>query len=847
MNPTKYISGRLVTLLLVSLCYCAHSLYAQSISRVALKGVVTDVRTGEPVSYAAIIVEGTTEGTCSDSDGSFHLTTSAANIVLKASCLGYLPQIIKISRVAPNSSISIKLTRSDKSLPDIVVKSSNRKYRNKANPAVELIDKVIENKDMNRVENFDFLRYEKYEKTQFALSNVSDDLKRSKALKKFRIIFENTDTTKLPGKEVLPMYIKESIYDCYYRKDPKASAELIKADKMLDFEGYLNNEGITEYLKYLYQNINIYDNNILFLTNLFVSPIAKSAPVFYRYYIMDTVEISGSKCTELFFAPRNKTDMLFQGYLYITQDSTYAVKKINMTVNRKINLNWINDVKVTQEFDYGQKRGWLLSYDNLSIDFGFTKNTIGVFGQRTLSYKDYIINKPFPDNVFKAEAIEQANDSSERSNDYWEKNRHLELSKSERGIYTTIDSLKRVPAFVHTMDILRVLIASFHDFGKFEIGPVITFYSYNPIEGTKIRFGGRTTPKFSKKINFDGYLAYGFKDEQIKYNLGTTYSFTKRTIHEFPVKSLRLSYQSDTKIPGQELYFVQEGSALLSLKRGVDDKLFYNKTFKVEFLNEFRNHFSYLLSFNHTEQSPGGTLNFNNIPHINIAEIGINLRYAPHEEFYQGKIYRAPVTNKYPVLQFKYTYGSKMIGNDYDYQSLRLNVYKRFYPSIIGYTTVTMDAGKIFGKVPYPLLLIHNANQTYLYQSTAYNMMNFLEFVSDQYVSLNVDHCFNGFIFNKIPLFNRLSLREIVTCKVLFGSLSKENNPDINDDLFKFPTDIKGNPTTFSLDKKPYVEVSVGISNILRILRIDLVKRLTYMNNPNVSGIGIRMRLKFDL
>jgi len=840
-------------LLLIFFLSGSMTVCAQQLGRTVLKGVVVDAKTGEPVPYSVIAIDGTPEGTSSDSEGWFSIYTNRFNITLRASCMGYKPELIKIPENHANP-ITIKLSPSSTSLNEVVIKAERVKYRNKNNPAVSLIDSVIAYKGKNRVESFDFLQYEKYDKVQFALSNISEKLKTSRALGKFKFVFENVDTTKLPGREVLPMYIKETISDYYYRKSPRAVNEIIRADKMVNFEGYLDNKGMTGYLKYLYQDINIYDNNIMFLTNQFLSPISNSAPTFYRYFIMDTLNVGNTNCIKLFFAPRNKTDMLFQGYLYVTLDGTYAVRKVDMAVNSKINLNWVKDAKIVQEFENSKDQGWVVTNDELSIDFGITQKGLGVFGQRSVSFKKYVINKALTDRDFMV--ISPEIDSVQQPDAYWEQNRHQELSKSEKGVYTTIDSLKRVPAFMRTLDILRILIASFHDFGPVEIGPIITFYSFNPIEGSKVRIGGRTTPKFSKKINLDGYVAYGLRDQKFKYNIGAEFSLNKRTVYEFPVRSIKLNYQYDTKVPGQELYFVQEGNATLSLKRGVDDKLFYNRTLKVDYLHEFKSHFSYSLGYNFTRQYPGGTINFNkenylstvnSIPYLNISEAGLTLRYAPHEQFYRGKLYRAPIPNKYPILQLKYTFGSKMLGNDYNYHNIQFNIYKRFYPSVIGYTTVNLEAGKIFGKVPYPLIEMHNANQSYIYQSTTYNLMNFLEFVSDKYVSLFVDHCFNGFLFNKIPLINRLGLREIVTFKVLYGSLSKTNNPDLQPDLFKFPTDIAGNPTTFAFGKAPYIEASIGISNILKFVRVDLVRRFTYLDNPNVARYGIRIRFKFDL
>ncbi len=680
------IVPRVAFLFLFWLFFGTVVLHAQQQGKTLIKGVVVDAKIGNPVAFAVVVIDGTTEGTVTDSDGRFSFTTDKNNLILKASCLSYKSEIINLTKGFTNP-LTIKLTATSISLDEIVVKADKVRYRNKNNPAVSLIEKVIANKARNRSENLDFLQYEKYDKTQFALTNI-EGLKESRLLGKFRFVFDNIDTTKQPGREVLPLYIKETIADVFYRKLPRADREIVKADKMVSFEGYLDNQGITRYLKYLYQDIDIYDNNILFLTNQFLSPVSASAPSFYRYFIIDTVEVSNIECVKMFFAPRNKTDMLFQGFMFITMDGNYAVKKIEMELNRQINLNWVKDAKIIQEFEHFPQQGWAISKDELAMDLGVTTKGLGIFGQRSVSYKKHRLNIPIADSVFKASVEETELDSVKRSDEFWEQNRHAELSRSEKGIYATIDSLKKVRAFMRTMDIFRIAIASFHDFGPFEIGPVITFYSYNPIEGSKLRLGGRTTPKFSKKINFEGYLAYGIKDKKFKYNVGANYSFTSKPYNEFPARSIRLNYQVDTKVPGQELYFVQEGNAMLSLKRGVDDKLFYNKTFKAEYLHEFKNHFSYSLGFDYTQQAPGGTLNFNtvnylsnenSVPYLNTSEVSLNLRYAPFEQFYQGKLYRAPIASKYPVIQHKYTDGSKMPGSDYNNHNLTQRFYKRFY------------------------------------------------------------------------------------------------------------------------------------------------------------------------
>jgi hypothetical protein len=841
--------NKLFFTILVSFIAC---LSAQSQARI-IKGFVQDAQTKEPVPFAGVLILGTTNQTVTDIDGNFTLYSSAPSVRIKVTSVGYKGEV-KSFNASQYKSVVIKLSPDNREIEAVVIKAGKRKYKNKDNPAVELINKVIDHKKDNKQQALDYYKNEKYEKILFALSNISPDFKKKKAFKKFQFVFENTDTTKIKGKEVLPIYMKENLSDYYFRRSPKSDKEIVKANKVVSFDGYFDDQGIAEYLKYMYQDINIYNNTVTFLTNQFLSPIAGSAPTFYRYYIMDTVKVENKPCVRMFFSPRNKTDMLFQGYMFVTLDSTFAVKKIDMSVNKDINLNWVKDVKITQQFDKTPEKGWVLSDDEIAIDFGLSQNGMGVYGQRAVTYRNFNFN-PIADNQFKGDEVEILDSAGRHDNSYWLTHRHVPLSKSESGTYLVMDSVKNVPAFKRAMDIFTLLLFGYKDMGYFEIGPVNTFYSYNPIEGVRLRFGGRTTPLFSKKLNLETYAAYGFKDEKYKYYLGVTWSLTKKTIWDFPVKYIKVSYQDETKIPGQDLQFVQEDNILLSIKRGVNDKLFYNKTFKLEHLNEFRNHFSYDVSYQFNQQRPAGNLYFNytdyllhtnDVTHLNISEFSVDLRYAPHEQFYQNKLYRVPIANEYPIIDFRYTAGAKFFGNDYNYQKLQLSIYKRFNFSILGYTDVTLEGGKIFGRVPYPLLAIHRANQTYSYQILSYNMMNFLEFVSDQYTSLNIDHCFNGFFINKIPLINKLKLREVVTCKILYGGVSNTNNPKYHNDLFKFPVEDDGTPITYTLEKKPYIEASAGLGNIFKFFRIDVVKRLTYLDHPHVASTGIRARFKFD-
>jgi len=820
----------------------------------AMKGIVVDSQSNEPIPHASIFFPDYNYGTKTNEKGEFSLNISKftqAKSKAKISCIGFKPTLVSVSKT--DKSITIKLSSESQALGEVTVKK--QKYKNKNNPAVELIEKVIENKKNNRKEALDYYEQEKYEKVQFAINHVTPEFQKKKLFKHFQFVFENIDSLKNNGDKILPVYLKENISDIYYQKSPQKLKVVDKAHKAVSFAGF-DNKGIENNINYLYQDVDIYQNNISLVSNQFLSPIAGTAPGFYRYYIMDTIQSGADKVARMYFGSRNKEDMLFQGYIYVLLDGSYAIKRIELTTSKDININWVSDIKIVQEFSKLDNKNWMLSSDQISMNFGLRKNGRGIFGQKIVSYSNFKLSPTLKgDSILNGKKVRTLELTDLQNNKYIEEHRHEQLSKSEEGTYTAIDSVQRVPAVKRVMDIASIFMFGYKDLGLFEIGPINTFYMYNSIEGSRLRFGGRTTNAFSKKFNLETYLAYGFKDERLKYYLGGTWSFTNRNLQEFPVKSLKLSVQNETQLPGQQMQFLMEDNFLLSFKRGVNDKIFYNKTYKIEHLNEFQNHFSYTLGYKYTNMAPGGTLAYNytdyasginNVNNLNVSEFYVNLRYAPHESFYQGKTFRIPNYSRFPIYELRYSAGNKIWGNDYNYQTLRFNIRKRFYFSIFGYSDAVWEAGKVFGKVPYPLLNIPQANQTYSYQIESYNMMNFLEFVTDQYTSLLIDHNFNGFFFNKVPFIKHLGLREVASFKMLYGTLTDANNPAVQSDLFKLPVEANGTPVTYTLGKTPYIEGSVGIGNIFKIFRIDLVRRFTYLDNPYVSKYGIRMRFRLD-
>ncbi|MBW8683624.1 DUF5686 and carboxypeptidase-like regulatory domain-containing protein [Chitinophaga rhizophila] len=847
MNGSKNIG--LGLLLLLTLGFS--SVFAQT---TRVKGLVTD-KSGAPLPFVSVFVPGTAFGMVTDAAGRYELQFDSPKDSLRFSLMGYKAVTIRI-KPGQEQVRNAVLESSAKTLSEFVVKRKKERYRNKDNPAVELIRLVIDNKSKNRMEHYDYANYNQYEKLEFALSNLSDKIRNSRFTRKYQFVFENQDTTKLEGRSLLPMYLEEKLADVYFRRDPEKKKTIIKADKKVSFENYIDNRGLSAYLNHIYQSVDIYDNNMMLFTNQFLSPIANAGPTFYRYYIADTITTAdSSKLIVLEFYPRNKMDRLLEGKLYITLDGNYAIQKADMTANKEINLNFIRDFHLYMDFEKTPDGRYFMNKNTLMADFGLFKGSSGLYGERTVSIKDMVINKPMPEAFYAGSPVVENENETAKPDSFWMAHRHDTLTTAETKVYQNIDSLQNMKSFKRTMDIITFLLAGWKSVGtKFEVGPVNTFYNFNPVEGFRLRLGGRTTPKFSKSIYLEGYTAYGFKDQRWKYYFGGSYAFNHKSVYQWPVRAIKASYQHDTKIPGQELQFVQEDNFLLSFKRGNNDKWLYNDIFRLNYLHEFDNHSAFQLGFKHWRQSPAGTLSYykgtgmaDSVKRIATAELSLEVRWAPHEEFYQGKNFRIPIPNKYPIFTFRAIAGVKGLFNSgYNYQNISLNIYKMVYMSQLGYSEVVVEGGYIFGKVPYPLLTIHRANQTYAYQLQSYNLMNFLEFVSDRYAGINIDHNFNGFIFNKIPLLRKLKLREVAAVKVLYGGLSRDNDPRLDPSMIQFSKYTDGTPITYTLGKQPYIEGSVGIANIFKLLRLDLVKRFTYLDNPLISNWGIRGRVRFD-
>lgn len=842
--------------LFTSTCIVSLNIFAQT----TISGTVMDANTGQPLDGVGIYISDTgsadNAGTLSDSLGKYSITLPEGLGTVLFAYLGYVTDTIHID--GSNDHLDVYMHTEQNDVGEVIISSKKRgRYKNKDNPAVALIRQVIAHKESNRVQHYDYVQYRQYEKMQIGTSNTPRYISHMPVMRKFNFLFQNTDSATDPGKAVVPLYMEETMADVYYRKKPEKYKTIITASKKIQFDKrYIDPNAITVFMKHLYQNIDIYKNDISIITNTFLSPIADEAPAFYKFYIIDTVEEDGVKLIEMEFTPRNKTDFLFYGNLYITLDGNYGVQKAVLNVSKDVNLNWVTDLSVKLDFQKGSDHHFYLNKSGMRAYFSIFNGKRGMYGDRTVVISGFDGSTPVADSIFAGAAtVVKDIDTATDNNQYWQSARPVPLTKAEVTTYRNMDSLVRMPAFKTTSDIINTLVTGYKNFRTFELGPIYSLYSYNRLEGGRTRIGGRTTDELSKYLYGEGYVAYGFKDKDYKYLIRGAYAFNGKSIYTYPQHFIRIGYQHDLMIPGQQFQFSSNDNLLLSIRRGDNNKFFYFNNFKTEYIYEFANIMGITAQFSHQELTAAGDLFYvkegaapaDTIRHITTSDIGLEWRWFPKQQFVQRKYSRTIIPNRYPAFTFDYNAGVKGLWNaDYNYQSFRLTIDKRFYLSQLGFADVELTGGYMTGSVPYPLLYVPHSNQTYLYQISAYNLMNSLEFVNDHYAELHIDYHMMGFLLNKIPLLKQLKLREVANFKMLYGGLRQENDPAYNHDLFAFPNDSKGRQIIYMMGPTPYMEASVGIENIFNLFRVDVIRRLSYLDHPDVSKWGVRAMFNFD-
>ena len=848
---TKYIKSFLLFLLLG----CCISVSAQNI-----QGVVTDSLTNEPIPYLSVFYEGKGVGSITDNDGNYKVETRKGWNKLTFSAVGYVTKVVNIIP-GVTKNLNVRMRPDDIMLDEVVVKPKREKYSRKNNPAVELMKKVIAHKKNNKLSENDYYQYNKYQKITMSLNDVTPEMLEKGMYKKMPFLKDQIELCEETNNFILPISVDETASQKIYRKHPKSEKTIIKGMSSTGVnELFATGDMLSTVLKDVFTDVNIYDNDIRLLQYPFISPISSSDAIsFYKFYIMDTTFVDKDKCFHLTFVPNNSQDFGFTGHLYVLADSSYTVKKCTMNLPKKSGVNFVDNMDIIQEFEQLPNGEWVLKTDDMIVEMTLMKIMQGFQIRRTTRYSDYAFDE-LPQQLFKRKGAEiKEADAMMRGDDFWNQYRPVPLTQTESSMDMLVKRLEQMPGFKYVIFVLKAFIENFVETGtkehpsKVDIGPVNTMISNNYIDGLRLRMSAQTTANLNPHLFFKGYYAYGFKDHRSKYMGEVEYSFNKKEYlpREFPKNSITFSYQYDVMSPTDKFLKTDKDNVFVSFKTSTVDQMSYVRNIALKYENETQFGLKTTVEVKHSTDEPTGGLAYITnddqktlVPEIQTMEASLAFRYAPGETFVNTKQRRIPVSFDAPVFTLSHTAGFKgVLGGEYNYNLTEIGLYKRFWFSSWGKIDMFVKGGAQWNKVPFPLLIMPAANLSYILQRETFNLINNMEFLNDRYASLDVSWDLNGKIFNRIPLLKKLKWREAIGFKMLYGHLTDKNNPmkhPGDSELFLFPT-RDGRPTSFVMDPKtPYMECSVGIHNIFKILHIDYVRRLNYLDHPDANKWGVR-------
>ena len=834
-----------------------------------LRGYIIDEATGDSIPYASAIYRGHNVAVASNINGQFTIARHEG-WVLTFSAVGYVSKSITIT-ASTKQNFNVKLKPDTKALKEVVVKTKRRRYSRKNNPAVELMKKVVEAKKRTDLDNRDYYQYNKYQKLTLALNDITPEKLEDPKMKKKPWLKDQVEKCEYNGKLILPISVDETVTQKIYRKHPHSEKNIVKGQNSTGVNDlFQTGDILNTVLKDVFTDVNIYDDQIRLLQYPFTSPIGKDAVAFYRFYIMDTLYVERDKCIHLHFLPNNQQDFGFRGDIYILADSSYQVKRCELTIPKKSDVNFVENMKIVQEFTQLPDSTWVLSVDDMLAELklaSFIKEAAVI---RTTRLTDYAFD-PLPKQLFKGKAkdVKEA-DAMMRDEAFWNKYRQVSLTKSESKMDAFVNNLSQIKGFKYIIFGLKALIENFVETGnpsKVDIGPINTMLTSNPVDGLRTRISAQTTAKLNPHWFASGYFARGWKSEKNYYKADLTYSFNKKEYlpREFPKRTLTFSSTYDIMAPSDKFMKTDKDNVFTSFKWSkVNKMMFYNRQ-EIKYEREEDWGFKTTLGFKAEENEGALGLNFTPLsqysqkytdgnvllePNSNkfrTSEFHAEFRFAPGETYINTKQRRLKINLDAPVFILGHTVGIKgFLGGDYRYNFTEASIYKRFWMKSWGKIDCYLKGGIQWNQVPYPLLIMPETNLSYIIQDETFELIDNMEFLNDRFASLYISWDFNGKIFNRIPLLKKLKWREYIGFRCLWGGLSDKNNPFLeqnaqSDILMMFP---EGCHVMDS--KKPYYELSVGIHNIFKLIHVEYVRRLNYhYENTHKDGIRFMVRMTF--
>ena len=843
-----------------------------------VSGIVVDAKSGSPLPFVNVYYEGKGVGAATDENGNFSVPYRKGWNILTISSVGFKKMEIPIS--GPIENLKVRLEVNSQTIKGVSIKGKRKKYDRKNNPAVELMRKVIAAKKHSDLRRHDYFSYQKYEKRTFALNEFTEKVFDDEHFKKLPFLKERVETCPETGKLILPISVDETFSKRIFKKDGNIDKTIVEGRNSTGLNEFFNTGDIaTTMIEDVFTDVDIYDNNIHVLQSEFVSPLSSSSGIsFYRYFIADTLDIDGIRCIEVTFTPNNSQDFGFNGSLYIMADSTYRVHKATLNLPHNNAVNFVSDMYVSQEFETLPTGEQVIVNDNMIVQISVIGSFTKFHIKRDTYYSNYSLEE-IPDKEFKFLGKERLlADAMMKDNKYWNSVRPEPLTEKESTMDDFLKKMESTKGFKFVLFVAKAFIENFVETStdrekpsKVDIGPINTIFSQNFVDGFRLRMSAQTTANLNPHLFAKGYVAYGFKDHKWKGMGELTYSFNKKAYlpREFPVNNLTVTYQYDDASPSDIFMPTDKDNVFTSFRWTKVNHMNYVQKLRVLYEREWENGLRLTAQVKKESNEATAALFYQPLDgtgtpspdknlHINkfeMADVMIGLRFQPGATYINTKQRRIATNNDSPIFELNHTIGLKnVLGNDYTYNYTEAKVYKRLYLSSWGKIDTYVKGGIQWNKVPFPLLIMPAANLSYIKERETFSLIDNMEFMNDRFVSIMSGWDMNGKILNRIPLIRKLKWREYIGFNMLWGTLTDKNNPFLaknagDSRLFYFPGEFRKDGTfkyqSRVMDKnKPYFEVVAGIHNIFKILHVEYVRRLNYLDNPDIDKWGIRIMLR---
>lgn len=841
----------------------------------SVTGVVTNAISGEPVPFANVFYEGDKRTVQADEEGKFSIPFKKGKLYV--SSIGFDSKSYRVDKA---QRLEARLMPNVKSFAEATVTGHKKKYSRKNNPAVELMRKVIAAKKKSDLRQHDYYSIDKYSKLTFAFNEVTDKVFEEGKFKNMPFLKEHVETCNETGKLILPISVDETVSCDIFRKNPRTEKTIVLGQRTNGINDLFNTGDILNtMLKDCFTDVDIYEDEVRLLQYPFISPVSSRSGIsFYRYFIEDTLMVADERCIELTFAPNNPQDFGFTGTIYVLADSTYRIKKVDMGIPGRSDVNFVESMRIIQEFTQLPTGEQVLVSDDMLVQLKIAKFLQKFQVRRTTHYSNFAFD-PIPDRSFRFKGNQLVDANAQmRDEEFWEQHRSENLSKSETRMDAFIRNLQNIKGFKPILFVAKAFIENYVETSvdpkkpsKVDIGPVNTMISQNFVDGLRLRASAQTTANLNPHLFLRGYVAYGFKDNRWKGLGEVTYSFNKKAYlpREFPVNNLTFTYNKDVMSPIDRFLPTDKDNVFVSFKWTKVDHMMYYETFRLLWDREWANGLRLKMQARRECDEPTAALFYQPLDgkgmpskdasvwkkNFSTTDFTVGFSYQPGVTWINTKQRRIAANNDAPILSLSHTAGAKgVLGSDYSYNLTEAGIYKRFWMASWGKIDMDLKGGVQWNQVSFPLLIMPAANLSYIKEDNMFGLIDNMEFLNDRYASLMVSWDMNGKIFNRIPLLKKLKWREFIGCNVLWGTLSSKNNPFLeknagNADLYYFPGHFNADGSFSYLSsvmdkKKPYVEVIAGVHNIFKLLHVEYVRRLTYIDDPDTNKWGIRLMMR---